>query len=225
MAPPLQSLPFDVIFHIVTYLPLNCALHFATTCCIAFDAVHYHFAHLNVLDFASCLNHSSIINLPDEELLAVLHAHTRAVCIRNFAPSPTFQKHSELAKYFTTYLHTGFNGHPQGQLLYIHFPTEYQINPLTKHMYHEICGILDRHDKWGIVTDPDHSSNIQMEWSDVDLDAPPTDHEPVYYEDWFSELSDRQYWETKLTSHAWRTPKPLPPLPPMPLPWSYTDDN
>ena len=47
-----------------------------------------------------------------------------------------------------------------------------------------------------------------MEWSDVDLDAPPTDHELVYYEDWFSELSDRQYWETKLTSHAWRTPKP-----------------
>ena len=106
------------------------------TCCIAFDAVHCHFAHLNVLDFASCLNHSSIINLPDEELLAVLHAHTQAVCIRNFAPSPTFQKHSELATYFTTYLHTCFNGHPQGQLLYVHFPTEYQINPLTKHMYH-----------------------------------------------------------------------------------------
>ena len=205
MVPTLQSLPFDVILHITTYLPLNCALHFATTCCIAFDVVHYRFAHLNVLDFASCFNHSGIINLTDEEVLATLHAHTRAVCIKNFALPPTFQRYSELAMYFSAYLHTCFNGHlHQGQLLYVHFPTEYQINPLTKHTYHQVCDILDRHDKWGVVTDPDHSSNIQMEWSGVDLDTPHTNHESVYLEDWFSELSDRGYWETKLTSHAWR---------------------
>ena len=167
MAPPLQSLPFDVILQVAMYLPLKYTLCLASTCCVAHDAVYYCFAHWKVLDFASCLNNLGTIDLSDEEILAVLHAHTRAVCIRHLALQHTFKRFNELKTYFSMYLGLGFDGHPTGQLSSVHLPDELKDNPATRTTYLTVEQTIGAHDEWGLVTENHGYSIDEMEWSSI----------------------------------------------------------
>jgi len=96
-SPPttILSLPFDIILNIVQYLPLKDAFHFSAVSTTAFDAVYYAFSHRAVVNFESALNDTGTIEMTDSEILSVLHAHTRAIEIQNFALPPTFTSFQE----------------------------------------------------------------------------------------------------------------------------------
>ena len=126
-------------------------------------------------------------------MLAVLHAHTRAVS-RNFALPCTFKSFNKLKIYFSMYLGPAFGGHLTGQLFSIHLPDELMDNPTTRTTYLTVDQIIGAHDEWGIVTD-NHGYNIdEMEWSSIDLDPPYRDLYPEV-EEHLSLHSDLQYWK------------------------------
>ena len=175
------SLPFDIILNIVQYLPLKDALHFSTISNTAFDAVYYTFAHNEVVNFQSCLNTAGTIDLTDEEILQVLHAHTRAIELQNFALPETFTSFHKLDEYFWTYVCWE---HPTAQLMHIQYPKQCISNkPLHKgelNSFGTLANILDIHDKYGVLLDT-HCFFPQPSWSNKDLDEP--------YESWYFGIS------------------------------------
>ena len=146
------SLPFDVTTNIVQYLPLKDALHFSAISTTAFDAVYYTFAHRTILNFASCLDERGCIQLTDKDILSVMHAHTRAIEICNFALPPTFKSFDDLKFYFEAYL----RGKGNGKLDSIHTPHEWVTNPLTREVYYGFMNTLDSFDPTGRVTTTPH---------------------------------------------------------------------
>ena len=105
----IQSLPFDVLMEIAKYLNLQDSFSFSKCCTAAFDVVCYIYSHL---DFGSTLTPEGVIALSDGDILELLHAHTRACHITNFALPSSFSKFAELEAYMRTYLCTAFNGTP-----------------------------------------------------------------------------------------------------------------
>ena len=89
MVTSLSSLPFEIHVHITRYLELRDALHYTEVLHMAFDAVYYVFSHRNILDFSSTLNKDGFIDLTEEQILSILHAHTRATIVRYLALPPT----------------------------------------------------------------------------------------------------------------------------------------
>lgn len=81
-----------------------------------------------------------------------MHAHTRAIEIRNFALPPTFKSFDDLKFYFEAYL----RGKGNGKLDSIHTPHEWVTNPLTREVYYGFMNTLDSFDPTGRVTTTPH---------------------------------------------------------------------
>ena len=152
------------------------------------DVVYYIFAHRLQLDFSSTLNSSGVINLPDDTIMRILHAHARATQLRYFALSPAFQLNDQLKFYLDLYWNRTFIpeyadnweplllggtyiGHQSGQLQNIRY-----VRTLNDETY----SLLQSYD------DPLYGVQIQSEqtsvkspmlteaknWSTVDIDQP-----------------------------------------------------
>ena len=177
----IQSLPFDVLMEIAKYLNLRDSFSFSKCCTAAFDAVCYIYSHNTVLDFGSTLTPEGVIVLSDGDILELLHAHTRACHITNFALPPSFSKFAELEAYMRTYLCTTFNStHPRGQVCRIQFPRDWgtrgsSTEQTALHYYD-----FDRQfDDYGILSiSGGYFGPPKQMWSTVDLDRPWKDPDP-----------------------------------------------
>ena len=67
------------------------------------------------------------IDLQDDEILTILHAHTRVTHISNFNLPPWFSKFERLREYFSAYLSPLFYGHAVGQLQEMHVSNLYAL--------------------------------------------------------------------------------------------------
>ena len=167
------------------------AFHFSAVSTTAFDAVYYAFSHRAVVNFESALNDTGTIEMTDSEILSVLHAHTRAIEIQNFALPPTFTSFQELHTYFCTYM-----APPIGQLFHIQCPYSYH-SPLI----FTLASTLDEFDEYGVNLD-DNCMCDQV-WSNTDLDLPYIetygyDTEEEQYD------SDIYYLQSKQTPNSWQ---------------------
>ena len=141
-----------------------------------------------------------------------MHAHTRAIEIRNFTLPPTSKSIDELKFYFETYL----RGKGNGQLDSNH-------NPLTSEVYYGFMDALDRFDPTGRLCNKDTTSPDihNMHWSNRNLDDP-DEHVLIDrdYQDFLDNLdyiSDYEYIDSKRhhplqDSHLLYTPFTPPPI-------------
>ena len=118
----MDCLPFDIPIKIAKYFNLRDSYSFSKSFVRAHDAVYFVYSHRQVLDFLSVLTVDKVIGISDEEILQLLHAHTRVVCITNLALPPSFSMFPDLEAYMRTYLCPAFEGaHARGQLCQIQF--------------------------------------------------------------------------------------------------------
>ena len=185
------SLPFDIILNIVQYLPLKDALHLSNISTTAFDAVYYSFSHKAIVNFRTSLNATGTIDMTDNEILTVLHAHTRAKELQHFALPPTFTSFDQLNDYIWAYLIL-----PPGQLVHIQAPHRHNHRP----SFNALLGILDHHDEYGVYLD-ELAIFPESGQSYIDLDAPWKQWSPYGYNE---HLSDEIYLENKQTENSWQ---------------------
>ena len=176
MATSLLSLPFEI---------LKDALAYAEVSPITHDVIYYIFSHRLQLDFSSTFSSSGIIQLPDETIMRVLHAHTRATEVRFLALSPTFQQTDQLKYYLDLYWNRmylldyahnpepaffsgNYIGHQSGQLESIGY-----LEPLD----HTVHDLLQSYDDpvYGVFIESEPMLPLLAEtqnWSAVDIDEP-----------------------------------------------------
>ena len=185
MTTTLLSLPFEVHLIIARHLNLKDALSYAEVSPTIHDVIYYIFAHRLQLDFSSTLNSSGVINLPDDTIMRILHAHTRAAQLCYFALSPTFQLNDQLKFYLDLYWNCTFIpdyaenleplllggtyiGHQSGQLQNIGY-----VRTLNDETY----SLLQSYDDpvYGIHIESEPTSPMLTEtvnWSTADIDKP-----------------------------------------------------
>jgi hypothetical protein len=173
----MDCLPFDILIKIAKYFNLRDSYSFSKSFVRAHDAVYYVYSHRKVLDFESVLTvDDKVIGISDEEILQLLHAHTRAVYITNFALPPSFSMFPDLETYMRTYLCPAFEGaHARGQLCQIQFSRLWgargSSSEDTALLYYSVENQFDDH---GILTVCGEfvGGPPKQTWSTVDLDAP-----------------------------------------------------
>lgn len=172
LAQHLCVFPLHVQVAAIMSMSLYQAYHLSQMCPQAFDAVYYTFAHQTDLDFSSFLDGKGVIALPDNEIMTILHAHTRARSIHYFCLPPTFTSFDALKQYFSLYLPFWLNGHDTGFLSMIHCPRAWQCDLATHPIYIHLRNMLCIHedDHHSIINDEVYYTT--NEWSCEDLDAP-----------------------------------------------------
>lgn len=189
MTASLLSLPFEVHLIIARHLNLKDALSYADVSPLTHDVIYYIFSHRLQLDFSSTLNNSRIIDLPEDTIMRVLHAHTRATEVHYLALSQSFQSVDELRFYLDLYWRrtyvpeyvdgdegetmswTGTHvGHPSGHLQRIGYgkPFSLEVYDLLHEYDDPMCG-------FSIQTEPLHLKWRLPEsanWSSADIDEP-----------------------------------------------------
>ena len=128
------------------------------------------YSHRTLLDFASTLHPTNYIDLPDQIILRILHAHTRATHILSFGLPPWFSSAAfeHLERFFLYYLHPISGGHATGQLLSLQYPSGWGYDN-TRHLRHHIQ-ILLNHFEGDIISVLDWTTPPPELWSNVDLD-------------------------------------------------------
>ena len=172
----IDCLPFDVLVEIAKCLNLQDSYSFSKCFIAAYDAVYYVFSHREVLDFESVWTIEEVVGFSDEEILQLLHAHTRACYITNFALPPSFSMFAELEAYMSTYLSPHYEGaHPTGQVGQIQCPRHWGARgSSSEDTAQRYFSLDDKFDDHGILTIRGGffwGPPKQM-WSTVDLDTP-----------------------------------------------------
>ena len=186
----MDYLPLDIHIEIVRYLTLKDALAYSQVCTIAFDAVYYVFAHRDELDFSSLLDANDTIALPDNMILAILHAHTRASIIINFCLPRGFTLFTDLDQYLSLYWvkHTNMDrtaevGHPMGTLQRIYYLNchglPYNASSESKALllslwekYEPYSEVLSYIDSYGRPGKPSPHKSLYNNWSTCNIEIP-----------------------------------------------------
>lgn len=183
--PQRHVLSFDVLVHLVQYLPLRDAHNFSLVCPDFFDAVYYVFSHRTFLDFSTLFhyldlhthNTTSFIALPDDMILQILHAHTRVETVIGFHLPPFFHSLSILHTYLGNYLHSWSGGHITGQLRAIVVSQNYSTHNYTSPMYEQLCAIIHHYitpisDFYPLQVQTPLPLTTSPSWSTINLDHP-----------------------------------------------------
>ena len=173
----IESLPFDALVELAKFLNLRDSYAFSKCFTRAHDAVYYVFSHREVLDFESVLTVEEVIGISDEDILQLLHAHTRALYITNFALPPSFSMFAELEAYMSTYLSPHYEGaHPRGQLGQIQCPRLWGARGSSSEDAAErYRSVENKFDDYGVLTVSGGfavGGPPKQGWSTVNLDAP-----------------------------------------------------
>lgn len=177
-------LPFEIHLEIARYLDLKDAMAYSKLCIAAHDAVYYMFAHKDSLNFESVMHKDGYIDLCDEELLQLLHAHIRCTSIINFCVAPTFSSFKALCRYMKFYwgmtMDRPWRGHPTGSLTMIHYPQHSYFGGSTKHQGDILSSLWSKYnDSHSVLIDkmsfyPHCMQNYchMDNWSTSNVDAP-----------------------------------------------------
>ena len=162
-------------------------------CTTTHEVVHYVFAHRAQLDFKSVLDANNTIALPQDTLMMVLYAHTRAHSILNFCLPPSFTCLDEFYRYFHLYWsHKTVQtcqyednertvGHPAGCLWEIAYLGNHHGGS-TPEQHYFLENLWQANQDWlgySIVDQPGlhdcvEDMMVTHNWSDRDVDAPYT---------------------------------------------------
>jgi hypothetical protein len=147
------------------------------------------FAHRDELDFSSLLDENHVIPLPDNDILGILHAHTRASVIINFCLPHTFTLFTDLDQYLSLYWSKYSNdgteviGHPMGTLQQIYYVNcwglPYNASSESKELllslwkkYEPYSEVLNYIDSYGRPGKPWPNTSLYNNWSSANIEIP-----------------------------------------------------
>ena len=153
-------LPLHILITITSYLPLSDQISLSQTCTTLFKVVQHTYSQTTVLNFRSTLLTTctfpptttrnalriplgtGYINLPDNFILSILHAHTQAKSIRYFHLPPCFKSYDLLYAYFSNHVSPLYGGNHNGLLRSVYIDKPYRTNTFTTDTFQEVYLIL-----------------------------------------------------------------------------------